>query len=261
MQNLFIIFDRKETSNHSVLQIVGFTTRNIAHTFGTPHAAVQVFVVIPVKTENGVQPQILLHKRSKHKKIDPGKWDICGGHLEVDDQMLAGLSGSSPQTTQSALDLLTKNWNNHPFIERLFWEAAVREVNEEVQFKQLDFQFERKHLKGFGAIGAFKTGFDNPLAINREYSGVFLAFVPVKKLLISTEDELSQILKIEDTVSIDGKVVEEEATEIRLTSFESLMDDFLVHSKKYADGVSRVLARLAGDAGLKKEFRALVYET
>lgn len=243
MPHSFIIFDRVKDQNGSRLEIAGFTTRDIAHTFGVPHAAVQVAIMIQKEKDGVLLPHVLIHRRSRHKKVDPLKWDICGGHLDADDHLL-------PKDKPFSFVNLPARWKDPQFVEQLFWEAAIREANEEVHFIKSEFSFSKKHLRCIGEVGTFSTGLDQPLAINREYSSFFLAEVPEGVIQLSENDNLQDFLYMEDTVGIGGQTIDMKIEALQLLTFEELFKDYRLEPGKFADGIARVLKRLEKEPGL-----------
>lgn len=241
----FIIFDRVNKGKDQYLEIAGFTTRDIAHTYGVPHAAVQVGVMISKEKDGQTLPHILLHQRSRYKKVDPLKWDICGGHIDADDTLL-------PKKGLFSFDNLPSHWKEPHFIEQLFWEAAIREANEEVHFVQPGFSFSKKHLQCIGGIGSFSTGFDQPIAINREYSSFFLAEVPTEFMRLGEKDDVHDFLYMEDSVGIDGQTVNLKIEALRLLTFAELLNNYQSDPGIYADGITRVLKRLQEEPSLLK---------
>lgn len=157
------------------------SSRNVAHFQGVPHGAVQVAVIIWKEVDGDVLPHICLHRRSRYKKTDPGKWDIMGGRLEADERVL-------PDKNMPGVP---SNWEGQGLIARLFWETAVREANEEFRLKHAAFKFTEQHLYCTGGIGGFETGFDKPYVANREVSTFFLAFVPKEVLTLRERGDLT----------------------------------------------------------------------
>lgn len=243
MANAFIIFDRVKKGNSNYLEIAGFTTRNVAHTFGVPHAAVQVAITIQKEKEGQLVPHVLLHQRSTHKKVDPLKWDICGGHIDVDDSLL-------PKEEAFSFENLPPHWKEPKFIEQLFWEAAIREANEEVKLLRSTFSFAKKDMCCIGGVGTFSTGFDQPIAINREYSSFFVAAIPTEVIQLSEADNIHDFLYMEDSVEIEGQMVDLKIEDLRLLTFSDLLKNYQVDPGIYADGITRVLKRLQQEPSL-----------
>ena len=237
MSSYFIIFNKVKKGEQSHLEITGFTTRDVAHTYGVPHAAVQVAVMIEKEKDGKLIPHVLLHQRSEHKKIDPLKWDICGGHIDAEDSLIG-------QAGTFSFDNLPDHWRDPAYIDQLFWDAAIREANEEVHFIHSGFVFKKEHLQCVGGIGAFSSGFDQPTAINREYSSFFLAKVPADILKLNEHQSVHEVLYMEDSVGIDGKTVDLKIEALKLLTFTELIDDYQDHPEQYADGISRVLKQV-----------------
>jgi len=243
MPALFVILTRNEKQDHR-LGLAGITTREIAHTFGVPHGAVQLAVIIQKELAGNLQPHILLHQRSKYKKIDPEKWDICGGHLEAD---------------QTTIDVFhTNDWSDTSIIEELFWKTALREINEEVLFLETDFRFQKSNLQCFGEIGMFESGFGDKNSINREYSSLFLGFTPPSRLRLAESDEVSDFVHMEDTVNIGGITQEAKIANLKLLTLDQLILNYQKTPSLFADGVARVLIRLAQTPELEQKLRILI---
>lgn len=241
MPDRFIILTQNSTPEGRQLSIAGIVTRDIAHTYGVPHGAVQVAVIIQKKIGGELQPHFLLHQRSKYKKIAPEKWDICGGHLEADQPLLDYLA--------------TEDWHNSTLIENLFWDTALREANEEIHFRHTEFQFQRSHLICFGRIGMFETGFDDPTAINREYGSLFLSFIPPESISLEETDEVRHFVGMRDTVTINGQAEDLEITNLKLFTLDQLIAQYREQPNAFADGVSRVLTRLNRSPELTEQLR------
>ena len=214
------------------LKICGTVTRGVAHFHGVPHGAVNIADVILKKMNDKLIPSILLHRRDKRKRTSPDTWDICGGHLEGNKQLYDE----------------TASWEDREYLRRLFYTTAEREANEEFCIlTKPDFKFTEKHLKCFGGIGAFEYGFDTPTIGNKEYSALYIAFVPEEILVIEEHDTLGQIVCIEDTIGKGGKPQESIASELRLVALEELILDYRKNTSDYADGIGRVLKKLINE--------------
>ena len=233
MKNLMVILERYLDIDGPRLRIGGVVTRDVAHYHGVPHGAVQVAVVV----HKDGQPHILLHKRSKWKKTDPDKWDICGGHIDATQEILQNANA----------------WDNQRFIEELFAETALREVNEEVVLRpNPDFRFKQEHLKCFGGPGAFACGFDDPRAENREFSAFYVAFVPQDVLSLTNQPKVEEIFEMTDSVGIGGGQRDVIALELKLVTLPELVQAFTGQPGDYADGIARVLLRASREPGTMK---------
>lgn len=244
MSDKFIILTRNSTPEGFQLSMAGIVTRDVAHTYGVPHGAVQVAVVIQKKVSGELRPHILLHQRSLHKRIDPQKWDVCGGHLDADQVLLDYLA--------------TEDWHNPSLIEQLLWDTALREANEEIYFRQTGFRFQESHLTCFGQVGMFETGFDNPTAVNREYGSFFLSFVPPEVISLQEGEKISSFVGMRDTVNINGQVEDLEITNLKLFTLEQLMTQYREQPYVFADGITRVLTRLNRSPELMEQLRILL---
>lgn len=215
------------------LKICGVVTRGVAHFHGVPHGAVNIANVILKKLNDRLIPSILLHRRDKRKRTSPDTWDICGGHLEANEELFDN----------------TALWEDQEYLRCLFYRTAEREANEEFCIlAKPDFRFTEEHLKCFGGIGAFEYGLDAPTIGNREYSALYIAFVPKEILIIEEHDTLEQIVCIEDTIGKGGKPQESVASQLRLVALEELILDYRKNEGDYADGIGRVLKRLTSEA-------------
>lgn len=135
MSNLMVIFERYLDPDSLRLRIGGVVTRNVAHSQGVPHGAVQVAIVIQKKINEKLEPHILLQKRSRHKKINPNTWDICGGHVDANREIFFGSDAPSSYMQEgdksaAFLHSLNLRWQDPKFIDSVFVETALRETNE-----------------------------------------------------------------------------------------------------------------------------------
>jgi len=237
MKNLMVILERYLSANGSRLRIGGVVTRDVAHFQGVPHGAVQVAIVVLKRTLGRLTPHILLHWRSKWKKTYPETWDMCGGHIDAEEAIL-----SNPSV-----------WDDQNFIGALFMRTALREANEEFRvLSKPDFEFEEKHLKCFGGPGVFECGFDGPGAANKEYSAFYAAFVPSEIIVLEDSDAVGERLQVEDSVGVGSQEKEAVASSLRLVSLPDLVLDFRKNPSSYADGIARVLSRVANEPGTMK---------
>ena len=226
MSGLIVVIARNSASQ---MHVAGVVTRDVAHTHGVPHGTALVAVVVAKREGPGrLTPQILLHRRSPRKRICPNRWDICGGHLEADAQTLDSARG----------------WDNPGYLERLFRNTALREVNEEclmvAEGSAHSFRFEASHLQQFGDIGAFENGFDDPAARNREYSTFYVALVPPAVLTVEPLEQAKSAFRVVD--SIPGPGGEEEVTELDLLPLAELVSRFQQNKCVFADGVARIVS-------------------
>ncbi len=244
MEHFIPIFERHLEAGGPVLRIAGLVQMDIAHHYGVPHGTAVVAVIIN-RVINGLKrPHILLHKRSIYKRISPGAWDICGGHIEYNASDL-----------KFSIQFSVDQWDDKNFIEQLYDQTALREVNEEVRLLGSDFRFEMKHLRRFAPVGAFDQGTDDPAAFNREYSTLYAAFVPAGVLMIAESDALEKHLQVMDSIGMGGVQSEEIAVELRLVSFDDLVLDFSVNPGHYADGIGRILRRVVREPGTLKALK------
>jgi 8-oxo-dGTP pyrophosphatase MutT (NUDIX family) len=240
MKNLMVILERYLSAEGSRLRIGGVVTRDVAHYRGVPHGAVQVAIVVLKRTEGSLKPNVLLHWRDKRKKTSPETWDICGGHIDADETLL-----TNPQV-----------WDDKNYIDTLFKNTAIREVNEEFRLlSKSGFRFEEKDLMSFGGPGDFECGFDDPIAENREYSAFYAAFVPGELVTLEDSDDPKTFFRVGDSVGIEGEEKEAESSKLKLAIISDLVFDFTKKPDEYADGIARVLSRVASEPGT---MRALV---
>jgi 8-oxo-dGTP pyrophosphatase MutT (NUDIX family) len=233
MKNLMVIFERYLNPDGPRLRISGVVTRDVAHYHGVPHGSVQVAIVV-LKRAQGQSPHILLHRRSKWKKPCPETWDVCGGHIDADERGL---------TSPSA-------WDDQKLIKALFAETALREANEEFRaLSNPDFRFTEQHLRCFGGLGVFETGFDDPGAANKEHSAFYAAFVPGDIATVEDSDDVKSIFQVVDSVGVGGEEREAMALDLKLVSLPDLVLDFTRAPGDYGDGIARVLSRAAREPG------------
>lgn len=226
MVELLPVIDR---SARGCVQVAGLVARNIAHTRGVPHGSVLVAVVIGRLTRNGTEPCVVLQKRPACADISPGLWDILGGHLVADKAML-------PDRPLCV---------NESYVERLFDETALREVNEECTVGAANglnrWRFDRQHVVRFGQIGGFEHGLNDSQSLNREYSTFYGAFVPQNVLLLSTGASERSIRTQEHPSTAEANTVVD--TESTCLSMTELASRFARAPEAFADGIGRVLSR------------------
>ena len=95
----------------------------------------------------------------------------------------------------------------------------------------------------------FEWGIGDPTAQNREFSAFYLAFVPKNVIELTTNDKIEDVFQVTDTVGMVSKEKEEIALELRLETVGDLVQDYRENQENYADGVGRILARLAYEPG------------
>jgi 8-oxo-dGTP pyrophosphatase MutT (NUDIX family) len=235
MEDSIIVLDRCRSGDDSTsVRIRGQTSRRTAHQHGIVHGAVQVAVVISgYNDQSNIKPRILLHKRSMAKEISPGKWDICGGHIEAGPKLIQDCS----------------EWEQQSYVEQLFFETALREVNEECRIQNIcssnPFRFEQRHLKRYGIVGKFESGFDEADSHNREYSTFYCAFVPQNVFSFSSEETTKKSLRVTDTTNADELEPEDASLPLRLLDLPALLEHFAQCENCYADGIARILKHFA----------------
>jgi 8-oxo-dGTP pyrophosphatase MutT (NUDIX family) len=238
MKNLMVIFERYLSCEGPRLRIGGVVTRDVAHYRGVPHGAVQVAIVALKRAGGSLKPHVLLHWRDRRKKTCPETWDVCGGHVDADDKLIA-----EPQV-----------WDDKNYIDALFKSTALREANEEFRvLTRPDFKFEEKHLAGFGRPGDFEHGFADLGADNREYSALYAAFVPGEVVTLEDSDDPAAFFKVGDSVGSGVEEEEAESARLRLALVSDLVLDFKKRPAEYADGIARVLSRAANEPGTMRE--------
>ena len=238
-KSLLIICDRYLTANGPALRIAGGVERELAHVHGVPHGSVQVMVIVL----NDNQPHILLHRRSPRKKIGANQWDVCGGHVEANAEVLGD----------------TGNWNNQAFMARLFADTALREANEEVTLlSHPEFKFLPEHIQGFGGLGVFQAGMDDPSALNREHSACYFAFVPREVLQLNEAADVGDSIAVQDSVGVAEVEEEERSEQVALVTLPELLADFRQNPGDYADGVARVLKVLEQEPASVAELCVLI---
>jgi hypothetical protein len=168
---------------------------------------------------------------------------MCGGHIDADETLLTN----------------RQVWDDKSYIDTLFRETAIREANEEFRLlSKPDFRFQEKHLMSFGGPGDFEFGFDDPKAENREYSAFFAAFVPGEVVTLDDSDDPKAFFQVGDSVGIGGREEEAESSKLKLVVISDLILDFIKNPDAYADGIARVLSRVASEAGTMTELVAFL---
>jgi len=238
MEVSMIILDRYLSADGMRFKICGTVTRGVAHFHGVPHGAVNIANVMLKKVGTQVIPHILLHWRDRWKKTCPETWDICGGHLEANEIIM----------------LDKESWDSQEYIKDLFDKTAEREANEEFCIPSYpNFKFEKEHIKCYGGVGAFEYGFDSPTSTNREYSALYIAFVPENVLTINKQDELEQKVRVEDTVGTSGNPEEREALKLKLVTLDELVLDLSKNPSIFADGIGRIVERVKNEPYTRNE--------
>ncbi|HUX75066.1 MAG TPA: NUDIX domain-containing protein [Anaerolineae bacterium] len=237
MKNLMVIFERYLNPDGPRLRIGGVVTRDVAHYHGVPHGSVQVAIVVLKRAQGKTSPHILLHHRSKWKKTCPETWDVCGGHIDAGERIL-----NNPNV-----------WDDQMLIKALFAETALREANEEFRaLSNPDFRFTERHLRCFGGLAVFETGFDDPSAANKEHSAFYAAFVPGDIATLEDSDDVKSAFQVVDSVGVGGAEKEAVALDLKLVSLPDLVLDFTRAPGDYGDGIARVLSRAAREPGTMK---------
>ncbi len=238
MKNLVVLLERNLEEERSGLRICGTIAGSVAHKHGVPHGAVQVAVVVSKRIQSGkVSPHILLHRRSMHKAICPGTWDICGGHVDADTALIDGKD----------------KWDDMQYIEQLFMKTAIREVNEECRINPeraaRPFKFRRRNLKRFGDVGFFQSGFETPVARNenREYGTFFAAFIPRDVVTLEASETAEETFEVVDTIPSRCGESQDRSPELDLVTLHELLNRFSRNRSDYADGVARVFLRLMNE--------------
>lgn len=244
------VFERYLSPTGLSLRIVGLVQRDIAHIYGVPHGSVQIGIGIYQQDGDQIHPYLLLHRRSPHKKVCPEKWDICGGHIELDITSM-----------KVPFIMSSDNWDDQGFIANLCLDTALREANEEFRIRDSDFEFKRKHLRCFTVPGAFEQGIDDPCADNREYSTFYMATVPRHVLTLQKDDSLSEKVTVLDSITVVGQEYDETCPHLRLMRFPDLVQDFNRYPEQYADGIGRILSRAVREPGTIQALRQFVEAT
>ncbi len=233
LTELLTIIDR---SAQGTLRIAGLVARDVAHSRGVPHGSALVAVVVGRTAQNRTEPCLVLQKRPACKDVCPGLWDVFGGHLAGGGAML---------------DERT-SWEDGRYIERLYDETALREVNEECLVGagrgRNQWQFRRQHLMRFGDIGEFEHGLKDPHRLNREYSTLYGAFVPPNVLSLGPEASATSISACERVpASHEYRVAFAESI---CLSWPELLDRYSGAPEAFADGIGRALSRAAREPQL-----------
>lgn len=229
MKKLMVILERYLDVSGTRLRIGGVVTREVAHFSGVPHGAAQIGIVLLRRVKDEAVPHLLLHWRDKEQKVFPETWDICGGHLEATEEVLRD----------------SDRWEDCQLIKELFVDTSLREANEEFCIpSKPNFTFTGAEVKRFGAYGEFECGFDVPDCPNREYSTLYLAFVPASVLTLGEADDINDVVRVEESVLVDGVLEGRASKEVRLLTVADLCAEFQKGPGDYADGVGRVMTRL-----------------
>ncbi len=256
----YILLSRNHDNDEPKLNIVGFAHRAYVHQYGIPHGAVQILVIAFKAIDNQLIPHFLLNKRSAEKFVDPNKWDLFGGHLELHEQLFERKWESKEKEPVVLLNDFLEKWGEKEVIEYLFWETALREANEEIHFRNKTFVFSEKDLLLFDKIGNFDTGLDSPNANNREYSSCFLAIIPKTVLTLKENEDIAQHIVCMDSVSVNGEIVDMPVVQIETLTLESIIKWFSAKPDEFADGISRVLKRLIDEPALLKSLQHILEE-
>jgi 8-oxo-dGTP pyrophosphatase MutT (NUDIX family) len=217
---------------HNILKFIGTKPALEAHRLGEPHATVQL---IAVRWEEG-GAQLLIHRRSPHKRTSPDSWDFCGGHLVYEEKYREG-----------------DGYN----LSRAYDEGAWREAAEEIHIQPCPCNScgasTMQHIMlppasffRFKGVGYFECRSKIIGGLNVEYSTAYLVAIPN-----------GHEVKVYDTVQIDGKEVNEKLHHEWLT-VEQLMQRFRDERIKFADGAERILKRLEAEEGLLREFEIAI---
>jgi 8-oxo-dGTP pyrophosphatase MutT (NUDIX family) len=228
-RDFMVAAERFIDRNGPALKASGFVTRNLAHFHGVPHTTVLVVPICLLKPE----PKILVHRRPAGKKVSPNTWDTFGGHVEVAIQ------------DGKVLPPGDKIWSEAVF-HQLIDDTAIREANEEMEFK--DFKFTSSDIRRFGGYGDFEWGTQDVNAQNVEYSSVFVAEFP----------EAAGLPSVCDTIGKHGKEVKVINLEIRCVTLDCLLMEYAETPSAFADGLGRILQRLTESPGTRRSFEALL---
>jgi 8-oxo-dGTP pyrophosphatase MutT (NUDIX family) len=231
MKGLLVILERYLSQDGDKLRFAGVVTRDVAHYQGVPHGSVQVAIIAPVAVAGKATPHVLLGWRSKWKKTSPETWDVCGGHVDADKEIL-----DSPA------------WDDQDYVKKIFDETAIREANEELHYKGKK-PFSEANVKCFGGLGVFDCGFDDPQATNKEHSALYLAFIASSELVVESPAKVEEIFEVKDSVGIAGQELEESVSRLKLVTLPELALDFTKNPSSYADGIARVLRVLNSQPG------------
>lgn len=230
MRDSVVVVEPDSSQGRSGMRISCAVSRKLAHENGIPHATVLVAVVVAQRHGDGqLVPHILLQRRPDSKMISPDKWDICGGHIEATPDVLANAENSCSPA----------------YLERLSDETAIREVNEEckVRLRSGGFlTFRHGHLRRFGCVAEFTHGLEDRAAPNREYSTLYVAFVPLDLVILGPGDDLRGVVEFWESIPIGGGSVAV-ALDSKLLTWAELIEDFASNYGQYADGVARLLSR------------------
>ena len=230
---LLTIIDR---GGQGSLRSAGPVARDVAHSRGVPHGSALVAVVVGCTAQSGTEPCLVLQKRPACKDVCPGLWDVFGGHL----------AGGGTMLDERA------SWEDGDYVERLYDETALREVNEECLVASWKgpnrWRFRRQHLMRFGEIGEFEHGLKDPYELNREYSTLYGAFVPPDVLSLEPQASATSISACERVPAAGADSVA--SVESACLPWPELVSRFTHAPGALADGIGRILSRAAREPQL-----------
>jgi 8-oxo-dGTP pyrophosphatase MutT (NUDIX family) len=222
--------DRYIDKDGPAIRPAGFVTRDLAHWHGVPHTTV---LLVPVRSLDNGQFEVLIHRRPKNKKVSPDTWDTFGGHVDIfihDGKVVP------------PADKL----NERNVFRKIIDETAIREANEEIKIP--DFQFTAREIHRFGGYGDFEYGVNVPGSNNVEYSTLYVALLPRDATKITATD----------TVSIAGVEVEVANLKLKSVSLDDLMMDYRDNKSEYADGLGRILDKFSSSPGTEYSFNTFL---
>lgn len=208
-------------------EMVGRATvpRDFAHRYGVPHGSV---LIIPCRLDGQNKMEVLIQKRPIHKDVCPDRWDIFGGHIEV-NQTGGGLF-ANPNDHVADQNLLKK-------VTML---TAIREANEELEIE--GFQWNQSNLYQIGDFGDFRFEEKTSDHFNFEFSTLFVAILP-KLGTVTAKESNDQ----SGTTEVTGRT--------KYVGIDNLISEYSGDTAEYADGISRVLDRFRDEETFLAEFK------
>jgi len=226
--------DRYIDKDGPAIRPAGFVTRDLAHWHGVPHTTV---LLMPVRSLDNGQFEVLIHRRPKNKKVSPNTWDTFGGHVDIfihDGKVLPPAN----------------KLNKRKVFRKMIDKTAIREANEEIKIKIPGFKFTKRKIRRFGGYGDFEYGVNVPGSNNVEYSTLYVALLPCN----ATNDKITAT----DSVSVAGVEVEVANLKLKSVSLDDLLTDYHKNKSKYADGLGRILDKLTSSPGTQYSFNTFL---
>ncbi|MBM3335842.1 hypothetical protein FJY63_14380 [Candidatus Sumerlaeota bacterium] len=209
------------------ISVCGFVNRHFAHSNPLRHLTVNLIAsTCATGTED---PVILFHKRCPHREVDPGKLDVAGGHVTLNDFLFQEL-----------------DWNGPSLMAQTFQFVARREAREEIH-AQPTAEFRQEHFHQFKSVAHFHVESecrrdDGTVTYNYEYSSVFAVVLNPRE----------RIWFLDDCPKCN---VQSPAVPL---GYEAMLNEFRTNPDKFADGSTRILRELIDNRDMVDELRLLL---